>query len=77
MSSIKKIASLIFGGGAILYLFTCTTFLPFQQQQKQINHDQIVKFVLTEVDYEIAYGDKKANIETIIDKAIYKALTKK
>ena len=77
MSPFAKLVSLIIGGGFILYLFTCSTFTTFKQTKKRINHNQLVKYILTEVDYELAYGDKNANIDALIDKAMQRALKEK
>ncbi|HIP49752.1 MAG TPA: hypothetical protein EYG92_12415 [Lutibacter sp.] len=77
MSSFAKLISLFLGAAAILYLFTCSTFISFEQTKKSIDHDQLVKYVLTEVDYELAYGVKNANIDALIDKAIQKSLKEK
>jgi len=77
MSPFAKLVSLSIGAVAILYLFTCSTFLTSEQKKKSINHDQLVEYVLTEVDYELAYGENNANIDNLIDKAIQKALKEK
>lgn len=77
MSPFAKLVSLILGVIAILYLFTCSTFLTIEQTKKRIDHDQLVRYILTEVDYELAYGDQNANIDALIDKAIQKALKEK
>ena len=77
MSPFAKLVSLSIGAVAILYLFTCSTFLTFEPKKKSINHDQLVKYILTEVDYELAYGDKNADVEALIDKAIINALLEK
>ena len=50
MLSFAKSVSLFLGAAAILYLFTCSTFISFEQTKKNINRDQLVKYVLTEVD---------------------------
>ena len=77
MSPFVKLVSLLLGAAAILYLFTCSTFLAFEQKKNHINHDQLVKHVLTEVENELAYGDKEANLEALIDEAILNALTER
>lgn len=77
MSPFAKLVSLILGAAALLYLFTCSTFLTLEQTKKSIDHDQLVKYILTEVDYELAYGDENASIDALIDKAMQKALKEK
>jgi len=75
MSTFIKKASLILGSLAILYIFTCTTFLPFYHSNKTINHDEVVVYVLEEVTYEMNYGDKDIDIEAFVDKAISEAIS--
>jgi hypothetical protein len=77
MSPFAKLVSLSVGIIAILYLFTCSTFVNFKPTKKSINHDKMVQYVLKEVEYEIAYGDNMADVEDLIDKAILKALKEK
>ena len=74
MSPFTKLVRLIIGAIAILYIFTCSTFITCSQIKKSINHDKMVKYVLTEVEYELVYGDNMADVEALIDTAILKAL---
>jgi len=77
MSPFAKLISLSAGIIAILYIFTCSTFIKIEPTKKSIDHDKMVEYVLTEVEYEIAYGDNMADVENLIDKAILKALQEK
>ncbi|HIP49753.1 MAG TPA: hypothetical protein EYG92_12420 [Lutibacter sp.] len=77
MSPFLKSTSLILGVIVILYLFTCSTYLTSEQTKNTFNHDQLVEYVLSEVDYELLYGDKNTNVGALIDKAILNALKEK
>ncbi len=74
MSRFTKSVLFIIGIIAILYLFTCTTFLPFYHSNKTINHDEVVTYVLKEVSYELTYGDENIDIESFVDKAVKEVL---
>ena len=74
MSRFTKSVLFIIGIIAILYLFTCTTFLPFYHSNKTINHNEIVSFILEEVTYEMTYGDKNVDLDLFVDNTIKEAL---
>ncbi len=74
MSRFSKSVLFIIGIIAILYLFTCTTFLPFYHSNKTINHDEMVSFILEEVTYEMNYGNQNIDIDAFVDAAVKEAL---
>jgi hypothetical protein len=76
MSRFAKLISIILGAVATLYVFTCSSFLPFYHSNKVINHDEIVAYVLEEVTYEMDYGNKNINIDIFVDQAIQEAFSK-
>lgn len=76
MSQFSKLVLKILGAVSILYFFTCATFSPSYPINKDIDHDKIVEYILEEVSYEIAYGDKNVAISLFVDQAIKDVLSK-
>ena len=74
MSPFTKLVSGITGISVILYLFTCSTFMPLYHTNKTIDKEAIVTYTLKEVNYELTYGDNSMNIEEFVNKTVQKAL---
>lgn len=69
----KRVVS-IFGSVLFLFLFVGSTFNPFLNSHKKINHDKLVAYVLEEVSFEMTYGDKNIDIDSFVDNAVKDAL---
>jgi hypothetical protein len=74
MSRFHKLLLTLLGASLGLYLLTCSSFSVFEQHTKEINKQELVTFVSTELDYELTYGETNMDIEVFVDKALQQAL---
>ncbi len=75
MSQFHKLLLTVVGSTIALYFLTCSAV--FYKAPQEVNQEELINYVFSELDYELTYGDQDINQEAYIKQTIQQALKEK